>query len=67
MVTHCICYNRSFEELKTLAAMYGVTTLEQLQTHIDFGFNCKLCHPYVRRMLATGETKFEVMGEERDS
>lgn len=63
MVTHCLCYNRSFAELKAIADRCGVKSIEQLQEHIDFGLNCRLCHPYVRKMLETGETVFEVMGD----
>jgi bacterioferritin-associated ferredoxin len=61
MVTHCICYGRSFLELKLIAEKHGVKSIEQLQDHIDFGLNCKLCHPYVKKMLETGQTKFEVI------
>ena len=64
MVTHCICYNRSFQELKAIADQYGVASVEQLQDHIDFGLNCKLCHPYVTRMLETGKTEFEVITDD---
>jgi hypothetical protein len=62
MVTRCVCSNRTFAELKLTAEKYGVTTLEQLQAKIEFGVTCKLCHPYVTKMLKTGETEFGVMG-----
>lgn len=57
-ITRCVCFDKTFAELKAIAQREGATTIDQLQARIDFGFNCKLCHPYVRRMLRTGETEF---------
>ncbi len=61
MVTRCVCYNLRFSELKKIARKHGVSTIEELQEHVRFGLNCKRCHPYVRLMLATGQTVFEVL------
>lgn len=61
MVTQCICYNRTFAELRMIAEKHELKTIEQLQEEIEFGLNCRLCHPYVKRMLETGATEFEVM------
>ncbi len=57
-ITHCVCYGKSFAELKAIAEREQATSIEQLQKHVDFGLNCKLCQAYVRRMLRTGETEF---------
>jgi bacterioferritin-associated ferredoxin len=59
MVTRCVCYNKRFSELKRIARTHRAVTLEQLQRYVRFGLNCKRCHPYVRLMLKTGQTKFE--------
>ncbi len=64
VITHCICFNRSFAELKAVAEKYQCLTVEELQKHVDFGLNCKLCVPYVRQMLATGETEFGIIIED---
>ena len=61
MVTKCVCYEKTFAELKTIAGQVGATTVEALQRHVEFGHNCQLCHPYIRRMLLTGETVFDVI------
>lgn len=66
MVTRCVCFNRTFKELKKIARKHRVATLEELQTHVRFGMNCRRCHPYVRRMLRTGETVFPVLDETGD-
>jgi hypothetical protein len=37
------------------------TTIEALQEHVEFGRACRLCHPYVRRALRTGEVVFRTI------
>jgi bacterioferritin-associated ferredoxin len=59
MVTHCICFDISFAKLKKVADTRGVHDLEALQDCVQFGQKCGLCHPYVRKMLRTGQTEFE--------
>lgn len=61
MVTRCVCFGMRFSELKEIAKKHHITTLEELQKVVQFGENCQRCHPYIRRMLATGETIFEVI------
>lgn len=63
MVTRCVCFNRTFAELQKIARKTGASTFEELQRHATFGQNCRRCRPYVNRMLATGETVFDVMDE----
>ena len=67
MVTRCVCFGKRFAELKKLADKYDVRTIEELQRHVTFGKNCQRCHPYVKRMLATGETIFEVIVETEET
>ena len=67
MVTRCVCYNLKFTELKRIARKHNAATIEQLQEHVRFGQNCKRCHPYVRLMLATGQTVFEVLPPPEES
>ena len=57
-IDRCYCYDQTFADLKAIAEAKGVDSLSQLQEHVTFGENCQLCHPYVRKMLATGETVF---------
>lgn len=57
-IDRCVCFGRTFAELKRIAEAHGVTTLEDLQDHTDFGIACRMCNPYVDRMLETGETTF---------
>jgi bacterioferritin-associated ferredoxin len=57
-IDRCTCFGRTFAELKRTAERTGAETVAELQAHAAFGQRCKLCHPYVRRMLRTGEVVF---------
>jgi len=62
-VDRCICRQRPFEELLSLARAHGLD-LEGLSAATGCGAQCGLCRPYLRRMLATGETVFhELLSE----
>jgi hypothetical protein len=57
-IDRCYCFRKPFAELKPVAEATGARTVAELQEHALFGQRCRLCHPYVRRMLRTGETVF---------
>ena len=65
-IDRCYCYDRTFAELQTVAEDEGAHSVTALQQHVTFGQNCKLCHPYVRRMLRTGQVVFEEVIREED-
>jgi len=71
-IDRCVCYSRSFAELKTIADASGSTDLVALQSAArlrcrDFGGKCKLCHPYGKAMLRTGQTVFgEILVDDPD-
>lgn len=57
-VDRCICHEISFSEIKQIAKEKGLTTIEEIQKVGISSTRCKLCEPYVRAMLKTGETSF---------
>ncbi|PIQ28406.1 (2Fe-2S)-binding protein [bacterium (Candidatus Blackallbacteria) CG17_big_fil_post_rev_8_21_14_2_50_48_46] len=57
-IDRCVCFQKTFNELKALALEQGIREIEALQESILFGKKCKLCHPYIREMLKTGQTEF---------
>ena len=65
-INRCYCYDETFADLKAVAEETGADSISALQTHVTFGENCQLCHPYVRRMLATGDTVFHEVLEDDD-
>jgi len=57
-VTKCICYDRTFEEVKEYARENGISSVDELQD-LDYCSNsCGLCAPYVEVTLETGQTVF---------
>jgi bacterioferritin-associated ferredoxin len=56
-VTQCLCRQIPFIRLLPSAREHG-WTLEDLIRETGCGGQCGLCRPYLRRMLATGETEF---------
>jgi bacterioferritin-associated ferredoxin len=60
----CVCRRIPFSHLLPLALSKG-WDLEELVSATGCGAGCGLCRPYLRRMLATGETEFhELLYEE---
>jgi bacterioferritin-associated ferredoxin len=53
----CVCRRVPFARLLPLARARG-WDLEELVRATECGAGCGLCRPYLRRMLATGETEF---------
>ena len=66
-IDRCMCFGVPFADLAEVAAETGADTVAGLQEHALFGRKCALCHPYVRRMLRTGQTVFyEVVTDEQE-
>lgn len=65
-IDRCYCFGKTFAELHDVAEATGAETVAELQRHVVFGEQCTLCHPYVRRMLRTGETVFREIVTEAD-
>ncbi|MDT0630227.1 (2Fe-2S)-binding protein [Rubrivirga sp. S365] len=64
-IDRCLCFGVPFAHLADVASETGAATVAGLQEHARFGQKCGLCHPYVRRMLRTGQTVFhEVVTDE---
>lgn len=66
-IDRCVCFNETFSDLKARADASQAQTVPELQRHVAFGLKCKMCHPYVRAMLRTGETCFGRVIREKDA
>ncbi len=63
-ITRCLCRGIAFAELLPRARAEA-WDLAALMRETGCGAACGLCRPYLRRMLATGETVFrELLWEE---
>ncbi len=60
-VDRCVCVPVTFERLKSLAAAEHLD-LDGLRAKTRCCMACKMCEPYIRRMLLTGETVFRLDG-----
>jgi len=63
-VNRCICANVPFTELKNLADA-GIRDLEELARRTNCGKDCGMCIPYIRVMLATGETDLPILNQQQ--
>lgn len=57
-VDRCVCFRKTFSELRQIADEYDCQTIAALQEHVAFGMACQMCHPYVVKMLTTRQTQF---------
>ena len=64
-VTRCLCRGTTFAQLLPLARN-GAWDLDELMRRTGCGAGCGLCRPYLRRMLATGDTVFHELLWEDD-
>ena len=64
-VDRCVCFEVSFGELKTYADRTGCG-LDGLTARFGCGRGCALCVPYIRRMLETGRTSFDLLPPKED-
>ena len=70
-IDRCYCFAQRFADLQRVAERAGACSVPELQEAAaeagrPFGQKCRLCHPYVRRMLRTGETAFGRVVTEAD-
>ena len=65
-IDRCVCFQETFARLQAVAAAQGTRTVAALQEHVAFGLRCRLCVPYVRRMLRTGQVVFHEVITEAD-
>jgi bacterioferritin-associated ferredoxin len=61
VVDRCVCSDRTFAEMKTVIDTYELSSVDQLRGYMEFGKNCALCVPYIRRVFATGKTEFDII------
>ncbi|MDZ4713784.1 MAG: (2Fe-2S)-binding protein [bacterium] len=62
-ITKCICYDTTFSEMKKIMQKHDLKTLDELKKVRMVASNCRLCLPYINRMIETGQTEFELILE----
>lgn len=61
MVDRCICFDKTFVDMRTLIESNGIKSVNELKSFIPFGENCGLCRPYVELVIKTGKTSFDAI------
>ncbi len=57
-ITSCVCYDKTFVEIKVEAEKLGLSSVEQIQERLDCAKGCGLCIEYIEQMIQTGKTEF---------
>lgn len=57
-ITKCICYDTTFKEMRKIMRENNLRSIEELREFKPVALNCKLCLPYIKKMIRTGETEF---------
>lgn len=63
-VLKCICFDTTFEEMKEIMKKNKLNSIEELRDIKQIADNCKLCLPYIEKMIETGQTEFEVITDQ---
>lgn len=64
VVTRCVCLNVEFERVLGYLREERITTVAELQKHLDIASGCGLCLPYVQRTIETGTARHGLLGDE---
>lgn len=59
MVNRCICSNISFREIKEIADQNDYRTVKDLREAGVCSMHCRICEPYVEKVLQTGNVVFD--------
>jgi bacterioferritin-associated ferredoxin len=65
-IDRCVCFGVPFARLREEAEASGARTVAELQERVTFGQKCRMCHPYTREMLRTGEVVFDRIIRDRE-
>mgnify|MGYP006301693579 CR=1 FL=1 len=57
-ITRCICVNRTLEDLLEQAQAENLN-VDQLMQESGAGNGCRLCRPYLKQAIETGQTEFD--------
>ncbi|MCC5933672.1 MAG: hypothetical protein LAT75_13370 [Candidatus Cyclonatronum sp.] len=57
-VKMCVCHRKKFDAILELAQELNCKTVDDIIANDIACKGCGMCHPYVQKMLLTGETRF---------
>ena len=63
VISKCVCFDTTFLEMKKIMKTNDLKNLDELRKIKEVGTNCRLCVPYIEKMIRTGQTVFhEIIG-----
>ncbi|MBV6479218.1 MAG: hypothetical protein HGGPFJEG_01989 [Ignavibacteria bacterium] len=57
-INKCICYDTTFKEMISIMIKNNLKSIDELRNIKPVSLNCKLCLPYINKMIETGKTEF---------
>lgn len=60
MIDGCICFKKTFTEIKRLSEEENLTSLDSLVSEKNICCKCCMCQPYIEEMYKTGLTEFPI-------
>ncbi len=61
MIDRCICFDKTFGDMKKIIDEHGFSSINELNSIIPFDENCGICRPYVQLVIQTGKTSFDTI------
>ena len=58
LINKCVCFDTTFKMMKSIMKKYDLKKIDELRKVKEVGTNCKLCVPYIEKMIKTGQTEF---------
>ncbi|HMQ69407.1 MAG TPA: (2Fe-2S)-binding protein [Ignavibacteria bacterium] len=58
VINKCVCFDTTFLEMKNIMKTNDLKNIDELRKIKEVGTNCKLCVPYIEKMIITGQTEF---------
>lgn len=58
LINKCVCFDTTFKEMKSILKKNDLKNIDELRKVKEVGTNCKLCVPYIEKMIQTGRTEF---------
>lgn len=57
-IDRCMCNNVTFKEIHEIIVKKDLTSMQDLVKEKKVASNCRLCKPYIEKMIETGQTEF---------
>lgn len=60
MITKCVCFNKTFEEIQRLSREESINSLDSLLSEKNICNKCRICNQYIEEMYKTGQVEYPI-------